>query len=294
MTRIAASSAEVGRIVASLLRDLDDGASALLAAASVLGADFDSGLAAAVPGTSQERRRSACRRRGLRLVSRPPDRSGPGGRPRPASARQLRASRQGPADRVRASAAAALEPLAWRAPGRVVRSRRTCCGRHLTRPPSGGRSAGPRRRRRRRRRRSRSRSGPVSGHRADRGRKRGRRRSRARGAADRAGHGGDRAGQLAASLRHAVAAADAAERNGRLDLVAGAALVVRGIGHAPVALTLLGLCDRALADDGGPAARRARLLAQRASALASSAIWSCRHRIGDGHGCGRCRRRPSC
>ena len=50
--------------------------------------------------------------------------------------------------------------------------------------------------------------------------------------------------------------------------MAGAALVVRGIGHTPVALTLLGLCDRALADDGGPAARRARLLAQRASALA--------------------------
>ena len=38
----------------SLLRDLDDGARALLAAASVLGADFDSELAAAVGGTSQD------------------------------------------------------------------------------------------------------------------------------------------------------------------------------------------------------------------------------------------------
>jgi DNA-binding CsgD family transcriptional regulator len=44
--------------------------------------------------------------------------------------------------------------------------------------------------------------------------------------------------------------------------------VVRGIGHQPVAATLLGLCDRALADSGCTPARRARLLAQRASALA--------------------------
>ena len=77
-----------------------------------------------------------------------------------------------------------------------------------------------------------------------------------------------RAGQLATSLQHAVAAADAAERDRRLDLVASAALVVRGIGHAPVAAALLGLCDRALADSGCTPARRARLLAQRASALA--------------------------
>jgi DNA-binding CsgD family transcriptional regulator len=77
-----------------------------------------------------------------------------------------------------------------------------------------------------------------------------------------------RAGQLAASLQHAVSAADAAERDGRLDLVADAALVVRGVGHRPVAATLLRLCDRALADEHCPAARRARLLAQRAAALA--------------------------
>ena len=77
-----------------------------------------------------------------------------------------------------------------------------------------------------------------------------------------------RAGQLAASLQHAVAAADAAEPARRPDLLADAALVVRGIGHHQVAVTLLGLCDRALADPECPAARRARLLAQRASALA--------------------------
>src|SRR5262249_34027109 len=82
-----------------------------------------------------------------------------------------------------------------------------------------------------------------------------------------------RAGQLGASLQHAVAAAQAAERARRADLVAEAALVVRGVGHHQVAVTLLGLCDRALcdpavADPGAPAARKARLLAQRASALA--------------------------
>src|SRR5580692_7580013 len=54
VARIAAGSAEVSQLVASLLRDLDDGVRALLAAASVLGADFDSGLAAAVAGTAAE------------------------------------------------------------------------------------------------------------------------------------------------------------------------------------------------------------------------------------------------
>ena len=48
-----------------------------------------------------------------------------------------------------------------------------------------------------------------------------------------------------------------------------AALVVRGIGHPDVANTLLRLSDRALAaGDRCPDAARARLLAQRASALA--------------------------
>ena len=73
---------------------------------------------------------------------------------------------------------------------------------------------------------------------------------------------------MASSLGHSVAAAAAADRAGRPDLMASAALVVRGVGHPAVATTLLDLCDRALADDGCPPGRRARLLAQRAAALA--------------------------
>ena len=76
VARIAAGSAEVSHLVASLLRDLDDGACALLAAASVLGADFDSRLAAALAGTSQDAvgPLSAAVSRGL--VTRQPDRPG--------------------------------------------------------------------------------------------------------------------------------------------------------------------------------------------------------------------------
>jgi hypothetical protein len=69
-------------------------------------------------------------------------------------------------------------------------------------------------------------------------------------------------------MRHAAAAADAAEQDRRPNLVAEAALVLRGIGDQTVAVTLLGLCDRALAGTGCPDGRRTRLLAQRASALA--------------------------
>lgn len=78
-----------------------------------------------------------------------------------------------------------------------------------------------------------------------------------------------RAGQLAASLKHAETAADLADRSGQPELAAAAALVVRGVGHPDVANTLLRLCDQALAaGDRCPVATRARLLAQRASALA--------------------------
>ena len=80
-----------------------------------------------------------------------------------------------------------------------------------------------------------------------------------------------RAGQFADSLAHSVAAADTAGPAGRPDLVAAAALVLRGVGHAAVATTLLGLCDRALAEGACPDGLRARLLAQRASALAELA-----------------------
>ena len=78
-----------------------------------------------------------------------------------------------------------------------------------------------------------------------------------------------RAGQLGASLQHAEAASDLADRGGHAELAVAAALVVRGIGHPDVARTLLRLSDRALAaGDRCPDAARARLLAQRASALA--------------------------
>src|SRR5580692_8975120 len=124
VARIAAGSAEVSHLVASLLRDLDDGASALLAAASVLGADFDSGLAAAVAGTSQDAARALSAAEACGLVARQPRWSHwPG------------TLRNG-----------------------VVRSPRTCCGRHRTRPLSDGRPAGPRRQRPQRPPRSRSRT----------------------------------------------------------------------------------------------------------------------------------------
>ena len=78
-----------------------------------------------------------------------------------------------------------------------------------------------------------------------------------------------RAGQLGASLQHAEAAAGLADRGDQPELAAAAALVVRGVGHPDVANTLLRLCDQALAaGDRCPDAIRARLLAQRASALA--------------------------
>ena len=76
VARIAAGSAEVSHLVASLLRDLDDGASALLAAASILGADFDSSLAAAVAGTSQDAASALSAAEACGLVSRQPDRPG--------------------------------------------------------------------------------------------------------------------------------------------------------------------------------------------------------------------------
>lgn len=54
VARIAGGSAEVSHLVSSLSDGLDDGARDLLAAASVLGTEFGSGLAAAVCGDGQE------------------------------------------------------------------------------------------------------------------------------------------------------------------------------------------------------------------------------------------------
>jgi DNA-binding NarL/FixJ family response regulator len=284
VTRVAAGSAEVSQLVASLLRDLDDGARALLAAASVLGADFDSGLAAEVAGTAAEvagtaaevagtsqdaaGALSAAQTRGL--VTRQPDRPGSWWFTHALVRDGIYAS-LGEDQRIalHAAAAAALEPLARHAPERggevAAHLLRAAPDQATLRRAAGWAAAA-----------ARAATAALAFEDAVRY------LATALTAAESAGVAGAgraellielataeyRAGQLAASLQHAVAAADAAEPDGRLDLVAGAALVVRGVGHTPVALTLLGLCDRALADGGGPAARRARLLAQRASALA--------------------------
>ena len=55
-----------------------------------------------------------------------------------------------------------------------------------------------------------------------------------------------RAGQVSDSLDCCVAAADAAERAGRPDLLAAAALVVQGVGAPATAAGLTRLCTRAL------------------------------------------------
>jgi DNA-binding CsgD family transcriptional regulator len=277
VARIAAGSAEVGQLVASLLRDLDDGARALLAAASVLGAEFDSGLAAAVAGTaaavagpSQDPAGplSAAQIRGL--VTRQPDRPGSWWFTHALVRDGIYAS-LGEDQRIalHAAAAAALEPLARHAPergGEVAAHLLRAAPDQATLRRAAGWAATA----------AQAATAALAFEDAVRY------LATALTAAQSAEVAGAeraellielataeyRAGQLAASLQHAVAAADTAERDGRLDLVADAALVVRGVGHTPVALTLLGLCDRALADDRCPAARRARLLAQRASALA--------------------------
>ena len=281
VARIAAGSAEVSQLVASLLRDLDDGARALLAAASVLGADFDSGLAAAVAGTaaavagtaaavagtSQDTASALSAAQTCGLVTRQPDRPGAWCFTHALVRDGIYAS-LGEDQRIalHAAAAAALEPMARHAPERggeiAAHLLRAAPDRATVRRAAGWAATAA--------------TAALAFEDAVRY------LATALTAADSTEIGGAeraellielataeyRAGQLAASLKHAVAAADAAERDGRLDLVAGAALVVRGVGHRPVALTLLGLCDRALADGGAPAARRARLLAQRASALA--------------------------
>ena len=77
-----------------------------------------------------------------------------------------------------------------------------------------------------------------------------------------------RAGRMTASLEHSRLASDAAELAGRPDLMAAAALVLRGIGHEAIAALLLELCERALGAAGHPPATVARLGAQHALALA--------------------------
>lgn len=77
-----------------------------------------------------------------------------------------------------------------------------------------------------------------------------------------------RAGAVAASLEHCRQAADIAELHGRPDLLAAAALVLRGIGHPTTATVLAELCERALRAGSHPPAIVARLRAQQSLALA--------------------------
>jgi DNA-binding CsgD family transcriptional regulator len=270
LVRIAGGSAEISHLVSSLLRDLDPGARDVLAAASVLGPEFDADLAAAVGGTSTDVSGALSAAEASGLVVPLPH--------RPGSWRFTHALiRDGIYGSISEAelaglhrrAASALEPLAAadRERGGEVAAHilRAAPDRAAMQRAAGWASAAA----------AAATSGLAFEDAA-------RYLATALAAAGRGGVSDAeravllielataeyRAGQLAASLRHAVSAADAAERGGRLDLLADAALVVRGVGHRPVAATLLGLCDRALADEHCPAARRARLLAQRAAALA--------------------------
>lgn len=76
------------------------------------------------------------------------------------------------------------------------------------------------------------------------------------------------AGDVASSLEHSGHAADLAESAGRPDLLADAALVLRGIGHSATTPALIDLCGRALAAGPQPPATVALLTAQRALAQA--------------------------
>jgi DNA-binding CsgD family transcriptional regulator len=268
--RIAGRSAEVSHLVSSLLGGLDDAARGLLAAASVLGTEFGSGLASAVGETGQDVTGLLAAAEASGLVTRAPD--------RPDAWRFTHALvRDGiyaglSEDRrimLHGRAAAALEPLARQAPERGGE-----VAAHLLRAAPDRAAL--------RRAADWAAAAAAAATSALAFQDAARYLVTALAAAEAAGTSDAelarllielataeyRAGQFGASLPHAVAAADAAEQGRRPDLVAEAALVVRGIGHHTVAATLLKLCDRALGDPRCPAGQRARLLAQRASALA--------------------------
>jgi DNA-binding CsgD family transcriptional regulator len=270
VARIAGGSAEISHLVSSLQRDLQDGTCALLAAASVLGADFDSVLAGAVDGTNQDVTSALSAAQAAGLVRQRPDRPG-SWRFTHALVRDGIYASLGEEQRIvlHQRAAAELESVAAEAPERggevAAHLLRAAPDRAALRRAAGW-----------------ARAAATAATSALAFEDAARYLATALAAAHSAGAGHAeraellielataeyRAGQLAASLQHVVSAAEAADRDGRLDLVADAALVVRGIGNTPVAATLLGLCDRALADSQCPPARRARLLAQRASAQA--------------------------
>jgi len=270
VAQIAGGSAEISRLVSSLLRDVDDSGCGLLAAASVLGTDFGATLAAEVCETSQDVTRVLSAAEATGLVTRRPDRPGSWRFTHALIRDGIYASlSEDQRIALHARAAVALEALAREAPERggevAAHLLRAAPDRAVLRRAADWSVAA-----------ATAATAALAFEDAARY------LATALAAAESAGASDTdraellielataeyRAGQLATSLQHAAAAADAAERDRRLDLVASAALVVRGIGHQPVAATLLGLCDRALADSGCTPARRARLLAQRASALA--------------------------
>lgn len=79
------------------------------------------------------------------------------------------------------------------------------------------------------------------------------------------------AGRVEASVAACIEAADLAERSGRADVLAAAALVVHGVGHQVVYEVIPAICARALAALAPDAhATRARLLAQVAIGVAES------------------------
>lgn len=77
-----------------------------------------------------------------------------------------------------------------------------------------------------------------------------------------------RAGAVAASLEHSRQASDVGGAAALPDVLAAAALVLRGIGHTATAVVLAELCDRALRCGPHPPATVALLLAQQALAQA--------------------------
>ena len=270
VARIAGGSAEISHLVSSLSDGLDDGARGLLAAASVLGTEFGSELAASVSGAGQDVRAALAAAEAAGLVTRRLNRPGSWQFSHALIRDGIFAS-LGEDQRVtlHGRAAAALEPLAREAPERggevAAHLLQAAPDRTTLRQAADWAAAA-----------AAAATGALAFEDAASYLATALAAAEAAAAsdADRAtllielATAEYRAGQLAVSLQHAVAAADAADAVRRPDLLADAALVVRGIGHHQVAVTLLGLCDRALADPECPAARRARLLAQRASALA--------------------------
>jgi predicted ATPase/DNA-binding CsgD family transcriptional regulator len=270
VAQIAGGSAEVSHLVSSLLRYLDDGCRGLLAAASVLGTGFSAPLAATVRGTSQEVTGALAAAEAGGLLTWQPGQPGSWQFSHALIRDGIYAS-LGEEQRsaLHARAAAALEPLARYAPERGGE-----VAAHLLRAAPDRAAL--------RRAADWAAAAAAAATSALAFEDAAHYLATALAAADTAGVSGTeraellialataeyRAGQLSASLRRAVTAADAAEPAGRLDLVAEAALVVRGVAHPPVAAALIGLCDRALAEPRAPRTRQARLLAQRACAFA--------------------------